>query len=49
MAAWASLPDPPTQPPTHVTKFFLSKKKEIYQRGPKLEVDFRYTNFFSGL
>ena len=31
-----------THPPTHPHQ----KKNEIYQRGPNLEVDFRYTNFF---
>ena len=25
---------------------FPQEKNEIYQRGPNLEVDFRYTNFF---
>ena len=41
------LADPPTHPPTHPhQKIFPRKKNEIYQRGPNLEVDFRYTNFF---
>ena len=35
------LADPPTHP--HI---FLRKKMKFYQRGPNLEVDFRYTNFF---
>ena len=35
-----------THPPTHIRKFFLRKKMKFYQRGPNLEVDFRYTNFF---
>ena len=38
------LADPPTHPPT--LENFSSEKNEIYQRGPNLEVDFRYTNFF---
>ena len=33
-------------PPTHIRKFFLRKKMKFYQRGPHLEVDFRYTTFF---
>ena len=37
------LADPPTHPPQ---KIFPQEKNEIYQRGPNLEVDFRYTNFF---
>ena len=33
--------------PTHPhQKIFPQEKNEIYQRGPNLEVDFRYTNFF---
>ena len=48
MAAWAPPPDPPTHPPTS-EKFSSGEKKEIYQRGPQLEVDFRYTNLFFGL
>ena len=33
--------------PTHPhLKFFPEEKKEIHQKGPKLEVDFRYTNFW---
>ena len=41
------LADPPTHPPTHPhQKIFPQEKKEIYQRGPNLEVDFTYTNFF---
>ena len=35
-----------THPPTHIRKFVPQEKNEIYQRGPNLEVDFRYTNFF---
>ena len=36
-----------THPPTHPhQKIFPQEKNEIYQRGPNLEVDFRYTNFF---
>ena len=36
-----------THPPTHPhQKIFPQEKDEIYQRGPNLEVDFRYTNFF---
>ena len=27
-------------------KIFPQEKNEIYQRGPNLEVDFRYTKFF---
>ena len=37
------LADPPTHPHQ---KIFPQGKNEIYQRGPNLEVDFRYTNFF---
>ena len=37
------LADPPTHPHQ---KFFPQEKNEIYQRGPNLEVDFRYANFF---
>ena len=37
------LADPPTHPHQ---KIFPQEKNEIYQRGPNLEVDFRYTNFF---
>ena len=40
MAAGSPPPDPPT-PTTHIN--------EVYQRGPKLKVDFRYTNFCFGL
>ena len=45
MAAWAlrlAHPHPHQQ---------IQEKNEIYQRGPKLnlEVDFKYTNFFFGL
>ena len=41
------LADPPTHPPTHPhQKIFPQEKNETYQRGPNLEVDFRYTNFF---
>ena len=36
------LADPPTHPHQ---KMFPQDKNEIYQRGPNLEVDFRYTNF----
>ena len=53
MAAWA--PDPPhphaptpPAPHPHIRKFFLREQNEIYQRGPELEVDCRYTNFFGG-
>ena len=36
-----------THPPTHPhQKIFPQEKNEIYQRGPNLGVDFRYTNFF---
>ena len=42
-AAWAPPPDPPT--PSHQKSFH--GKNEIYQRGPKLEVDFRYTKFLA--
>ena len=41
MAAWAPPPDPPTHP--HQTIFLREK---VYQMGPKLEVDFVYTNLF---
>ena len=37
------LADPPTHPHQ---KIFRQEKNEIYQRGPNLEVDVRYTNFF---
>ena len=37
------LADPPTHPHQ---KIFPQEKNEIYKRGPNLEVDFRYTNFF---
>ena len=41
------LADPPTHPPTHPhQKIFPQEKNEIYQRGPNLEVNCRYTNFF---
>ena len=33
-------------PPPNIRKIFLGKENEAYQRGPNLEVDFRYTNFF---
>ena len=46
MAAWAPPPDPPTHPHQ---KFFLQEKNDIYQRGPRLEVDFKSTPFFFGL
>ena len=36
------LADPPTHPHQ---KIFPLEKNEIYQRGPNLEVDFRYTHF----
>ena len=32
-------------PPTGIRKVFLKKKNGIYQKGPNLEVEFRYTNF----
>ena len=38
------LADPVTHPLTSAN-FSSAKKKEIYQRGPNLQVDFRYTNF----
>ena len=38
----------PTHPPTS-EKFSSGKKMKFIQRGPKLEVDFRYTNLFFGL
>ena len=37
------LADPPTHPRQ---KIFPQEKNEIYQRGPNLEANFRYTNFF---
>ena len=37
------LADPSTHPHQ---KIFPQEKNEIYPRGPNLEVDFRYTNFF---
>ena len=43
MAAWAPPPDPPTHPHQ---KNFPGEKNETYQRGPKVEVGFRFTNFF---
>ena len=43
MAAWAPPPDPPPHPPT--SENFPQEKNEIYQRAPKLEVDFGHTNF----
>ena len=49
MAVWAPPPDPPTHPPTHPDqKSFLREKNQIHQMCPKLEVNFRYTNFFFG-
>ena len=42
MAAWALPPDP--TPPT--SEIFTPEKNEIYQRGPKLEVNLRHTNSF---
>ena len=42
VAAWAPPPHP--TPPTHITP---EEKKETYQRGLKLEVNFRYTFFLS--
>ena len=39
MAAWAP---PPDQPHTHIRKYFLTKKRNFYQRGPMLKVDFRF-------
>ena len=35
-----------TQPTHPHQKIFPQEKNEIYQRGPNLDVDFRYTNFF---
>ena len=43
MAARAPPPDPCTHPHQ---KIFPRRKSEIYQSGPKLAVDFRYTNCF---
>ena len=38
---------PPPDPPAHPhQKTFPQEQNEIYQRGPKLEVEFGYTNFF---
>ena len=42
LRAWAPPPDPP---PT--SENFPQDKNDVYQRGPKLEVDFRYTNFLA--
>ena len=43
-------PGRPTHPPTHIRPTVLRQKNETYQRGRKLEADFRYTNcFFFGL
>ena len=42
-------PPPPRgiDPPTHPhQKAFPQEQNEIYERGPNLEVDLRYTNFF---
>ena len=39
----------PGRPPHPQQKIFLRRKNEIYQRGRKLEADFRYTNFFGPL
>ena len=36
---------PPPATPTHIRGVFLGNKNEIYQRGPTLEGNFRYTNF----
>ena len=39
----------PADPPTHIRKVFLSTKIKLkikYQRGLKLEVNFKYTNLF---
>ena len=36
-------------PPHPCQQIFPQEKNEVYQRGLELEVDFRYTNFFSGL
>ena len=38
-------PNPPTHPPIHIKRIFLRKNK-FYRRGLKLEVNFRYINFF---
>ena len=35
--------------PTHPATSENREKNEIHQRGPKLEVNFRHTNFFVGL
>ena len=54
MASAGGLPPTPpsgfwqTHPPSHIRKVSAGKN-EIYQKGPNLEVDFRYTNFFLGL
>ena len=38
----------PTHPAPHMRKDFLRRKNENYQRGLKLEVNFRNTNCFLG-
>ena len=46
---WAQIAPPGfwlTTPPYTHEKIFHQEKNEIHQTGPKLEVDFRYTNFF---
>ena len=43
MAAW----DPPPDPPTHQhQKIFPQEMHQLNQRGPKLEVNFRYAKIF---
>ena len=46
MAAWTPPPDPPPPQPTSLCP---SRENEIYQRGPKWELDVRYANRFFGL
>ena len=36
----------PSPPPTHISKMCPQEKNKIHQRGPNLEGDFRYTNFW---
>ena len=42
MAAWAPPPDPPLHHPRQ--NVISTGKNEIYQRGPKLPVNYRYTD-----
>ena len=41
---WGGGGHPPPDPPTHIRK--LQGGNETYQRGPKSEIDCRYTDFF---